>query len=121
MILLINCSVLKSGKTGPAREVYTGPLVQLGIRFAEMKGWRPLILSGRYGIITPETIVESYDHKLKKPYAGPWPAEEGFWLGSFEYFANAPEHIKRLLPHEWSYGQQKGYLNRIVRPERYRP
>lgn len=120
MILLMNCSLTKSGVSrGPARDVYTGDIVRLGLEYAARQGWTPMFLSGKYGIITPDTVIDDYDYKMKKPFDGPWPTEEGFWLGSAVYFANAPPHIKRLLPKEWSYGQQKGWLNRILHPERY--
>lgn len=121
MILIIGCSLTKSGVTeGPARSVYAGPLSVLGLEYATLKGWTPYFLSGRYGLVTPDTIVRDYDLKMRKPYPGPWPEEPGHWLGSQLYFALAPPHITRLLPQNWSYGMQKGYLNEILHPEKYR-
>lgn len=120
MILLLNCSLNKSGVAhGPAREIYTGDIVRLGLEFAAYKGWTPLFLSAKYGIISPDTVIETYDQKMKDPYPGPWPEEQGHWIGSKIYFAEAPAHITRFFPSHWSYGQQKGWLNRLLHPERY--
>lgn len=119
MILIINCSKLKSNVAGPARDVYIGPIVQLGLKFASMKGWNPIILSGKHGLISPDKVIEPYNERMIDPYKGPWPDETGFWLGSLDYFAYAPMHIVRLLPREWSYGQQKSYLNRYCNPHLY--
>ena len=120
MILILGCSVLKTSEPGPARIVYAGRIVRLGVDYAKLMGYECLILSGKYGLITPDTIIEPYDMRLTKPYDGPWPQAEGAWIGSKDYFSKAPEHIRRYFPKSWSYGQQKGYLNRMVRPELYR-
>lgn len=119
MILVINCSKQKSLLPGPAKDVYVGPIVRLGIQYAVIQGYTPLILSGKHGIITIDTFVEPYDERMKDPYDGPWPSETGFWLGSQEYFSKAPKSLSRLLPRQWSYGEQKSYLNRFCNPHLY--
>lgn len=118
MILLIQCSDLKNPGKGPARDIYAGPLTLLSIKYAELKGLKPLILSGKYGIITPDTIIESYDLRIKV-YPGPWPKEDGLYVGGKEYFRLVPPHIKRLFPVGMSYCQMKSHLNMEVNPHRY--
>jgi hypothetical protein len=120
MILIVSCSQSKCSftKIGQAIDVYTGPLTRLAVAYARKQGWTPYILSGKYGIISPETIIETYDLKLKA-YRGPWPEEAGCWVGGYPYFRFAPPHIKRLFPSSMSYCQMKSELNRIVNPHRY--
>jgi hypothetical protein len=118
LILIVNCSKQKSLFRGPARDVYIGPIVQLSLKYASIKGWTPFILSGKHGIISPDFILDPYE-EWNPGYDGAWPDEKGFWVGSLEYFVNAPPHIHRLLPRAWSYGQQKSFLNRFVNPHLY--
>lgn len=117
-ILLVSCSELKLSLPGPAREVYIGPLTSLSIKYADKMGWKPLILSAKYGIITPDTIIEPYNQRLKS-YRGPWPEESGYYVGGIQYFKYAPPHIGRLFPPGTSYCQMKSFLNKHVYPHRY--
>lgn len=110
LILLINCSKSKRPYKGRADEVYSGPLVQLGLQYATKTKMTPLILSTKYGIIRPSKIIEPYDEKFKVPYDGPWPHLPGYWIGSQEYFLRVPSYFQRFFPKSWSYGQQKGWL-----------
>jgi hypothetical protein len=118
-ILLISCSNTKREGRGPASEIYAGPLLTLGIQYAYIQKWKPLILSGRYGIISPDRVIDCYDHRLVEPYKGPWPEESGYWLGSSVYFKEAPPHIVRLMDEGMSYGMQKSFLNKVVNPHKY--
>ena len=110
MILLIQCSMIKSKlDSGPARDIYRGQVFLLGIRFAEKWNLEPYILSGKYGIIKPDDIIENYD--LKSPhYNGPWPTENGYWLGGKSYFKNAPSNLKPLIVGHRGYGDMKNWL-----------
>lgn len=110
MILVIQCSQLKSNlEKGAAREIYKGQVVLLGLRFADRWNLEPYILSGKYGIIKPDDVIENYD--LKSPgYDGPWPAEAGYWLGGKKYFKNAPSNLEPLITGHRGYGDMKNWL-----------
>lgn len=122
MNLILGCTKNKRSISGQAKDVYEGRVFQLGIKYAEKVGWNPMVLSAKYGIISVNTIIESYDQKLRGPYLGDWPSEEGVWLGSKIYFGKAPSHIKRWLPigvtvapFNWGYGEQTKWLQSLLR------
>lgn len=120
MILLMNCSTLKSKSPGKARDVYRGELVKLGLEYAEKSGMVPFFASGRYGIIHADDWVEPYDEKRTRPVpTSDYPQEPGFWLGSKDYFRLAPKHYTRLLdklPFEYNqtYGMQKNRMRKLI-------
>lgn len=117
-ILLVSCSNSKSSSPGKAREVYTGALTRLGIEYAERFGLTPLIVSGKYGIIGPDTWIEPYDLRKKDPLREEdYPSGRGFWLGDSVYFRHSPNRFKRLLPkvYNQTYGMQKSLLMRCLK------
>lgn len=110
MILIIQCSMTKSNlERGPARDIYIGQVFKLGLKFAEKFGLRVLILSGKYGIIEPDTIIWNYDLKLDT-YTGEWPTSPGYWLGGKRYFKHAPPHLQPLITGHRGYGDMKNWL-----------
>lgn len=113
-ILLLACSALKSRNlvTGPASSIYIGTMVVGGLRWAKENGYEVLILSAKYGWITPDTIIETYNLKLKKKFQGPWPDGEGHYLGGQLYFGNAPSRFTPLVT--GSCGIVRGKLNALV-------
>ena len=81
-LLLLSCSARKAVvKKAPAGEMYTGALFIAGMKWAKENRFRVLILSAKYGWLTPETVIETYNTKRTTPYEGTWPAGEGFYLG----------------------------------------
>lgn len=116
-LLLVSCSSRKRRIRWPipARNLYTGTLLQLALQFAETHGFRPLILSAKYGVISPEEEIPYYDQKLSKPYSGPWPDGEGYYIGSQLYFGLAPSRFQRLIPGGLPIGKQLAYLKRLIR------
>ena len=119
VILLIACSAkkwpLRPRVRVPARNLYAGTLTRLALELAAVKGWEPLILSAKYGIIKPTERIEWYDQKLTEPYDGPWPEGSGWFVGSRLYFGKAPERFQRLLPPGLMIGQQLKYLKDLIR------
>jgi hypothetical protein len=100
-ILLLACSAAKQRhlKKGQARDIYVGTLFQAGMTWAEENDVEVLILSAKYGWITPETIIETYNQRRKNSDAIPlWPAGSGYYLGGTAYFGRAPERFKSLVP-----------------------
>ncbi len=110
MLLIIQCSMTKSKLAeGPARDIYIGQVFKLGLKFAQKFGLRVLILSGKYGIIEPDTIIQNYDQVLTT-YNGEWPTQQGYWLGGKRYFKNAPPNLEPLIVGHRGYGDMKNWL-----------
>lgn len=64
-ILVINgCSQGKVSHPAPAREFYTGQLFRMVKRFAEQHNFDQRIVSGKYGLLTFDDLVEPYDMKI---------------------------------------------------------
>ena len=56
----------------PAADAYTGPLFRLGRRYAERFGDAWVVLSAKYGFVTPDfPIPGPYDVTFKHPSSGP--------------------------------------------------
>ena len=55
------------------------------------------ILSAKYGLISPQTLIPYYNDKLKTAYTGAYPQGDGFFLGGVLYFKNAPPAFKPLI------------------------
>ena len=98
-ILLLACSGSKNETLNilPASERYQGSLFRTGMTVAEQKGFSVLILSAKFGFISPETKIPYYNERFKTTYNGEWPEGEGFYLGGVDYFKNAPERFKPLV------------------------
>lgn len=92
--LLISCSKSKRRffRPMPAKFVYDGTLFRLLLRYAAQERLKPLILSAKYGFISPDTLIEYYDQRLRRPYEGPWPEGTGFYGGGRFYFRNATKN-----------------------------
>lgn len=52
-------------KTARADEIWIGPHFQLTLAYAEMFFDRIMIMSFKYGLITPETVIDTYDIDMK--------------------------------------------------------
>lgn len=108
MVLVLACSKNKVNlPSGRAGDFYTGTIHKKGKAIAQAVGLPIWILSAKYGFIHPDTIIEQYDEKFKKPYAGPFPPApwHGFYLGGSLYFKNMPQSFQPLVK-----PQQIGYM-----------
>lgn len=114
--LLIACSAHKNRLLGegPAKEMYAGTLFALAMLYAAENNLQVLILSAKYGFISPDTVIKRYDTKFTKAYSGPWPEGEGWYVGGSLYFANAPSRFKPLLPTDLKYGERTSYLKGLL-------
>lgn len=80
-LFVVSCSQRKTDalKAGPtaARDAYDGTAFKIARRMLENAGCKWCILSGYYGILWPDTIIENYDVKMD-----PDPYRE--WDGQFD-------------------------------------
>ncbi len=97
--LLIACSKSKRKFTNPqaAKKVYQGTITKQAIALAKLMKWEPLILSAKYGLISPDTPISFYNEKMRT-YKGPWPIGNGYYVGGLTYFGLAPNRFQPLLP-----------------------
>lgn len=66
-LLIMSCSERKKNKTGPAIEVYDGPAYRMVRRYLQNNdGLDVRIISGKYGLISKDTIISTYNAKLTK-------------------------------------------------------
>lgn len=111
-LLILACSHLKAGKACQAKHMYKGRMFKAGYAYARRQRWGVAILSAKYGIIRPDTVIEPYDEKLKSMYDGDWPNRWGYYLGSPLYFGNAPSRFQPLVPAA-SPGTTASYITRL--------
>lgn len=91
---LISCAKTKADHPCTAREMYWPSAFFRGAwRVAEKQGQRPLILSAKYGLLLPETVIEPYDQTLQIPLNLP---------------ASVRKHWTDVLHPEWK--------NRVIAP-----
>lgn len=80
-LFIVACSQRKTAalKTGPiaARDAYDGTAFKIARRMLENAGCKWCILSGYYGILWPDTVIENYNVKMD-----PDPNRE--WDGQFD-------------------------------------
>lgn len=64
-LILVGCGKTKLAHRARAKTLYTGNLFQAARAYAEQSGapWR--VLSARYGAVSPNEMIEPYDHRLK--------------------------------------------------------
>ncbi len=64
-VLVINgCSQSKLPQPAQAREFYTGQLFRMVKKFSKIHGFEQRILSGKYGLLTLNDLVDPYDLKI---------------------------------------------------------
>ena len=63
-IALISCSASKLDHPAPARSLYTSTLFRKSVAYAERHCDSWMILSGKHGLLHPDTIIEPYDERL---------------------------------------------------------
>ena len=65
-LYLIACSAAKLDHAAPAAQLYTGQAFKLAMAAAARAGADVLILSGLYGAISPDDVIEPYNCALSK-------------------------------------------------------
>lgn len=73
-IIILACSKTKAwskepalrGKPLPADDAYKGKVFLYGKAYAQKNDIPYLILSAKYGLIKPDTMIEDYEQKLKR-------------------------------------------------------
>jgi len=64
--LVINgCSQGKLSQPAPAREFYTGQLFRMVRKFSELHKFDQRIVSGKYGLLTMDDLVDPYDMRIR--------------------------------------------------------
>ena len=64
-LALIACCSQKLNQSAPAKEVYSSALFTNSRTYVEQQGWDYYILSAKYGLISPDSIIDSYNQTLK--------------------------------------------------------
>ena len=64
-VAIIPCTSQKSNKPAPARDVWIGAHFQLVLAHAEMFYDKVLVMSYKYGLISPDFIIEPYDIDIR--------------------------------------------------------
>jgi cytoplasmic iron level regulating protein YaaA (DUF328/UPF0246 family) len=66
-IVLLSCVKSKRDHRCRAGDIYTSPLFQKMMAYAEsLRPKRIFILSAKYGLLTPDDVIEPYEQTLKK-------------------------------------------------------
>ena len=60
-VIIIGCSKKKLSRSAKAKELYQGTLFKRGVALAEQDGRPWYILSGKYGLLDPDEIIDPYD------------------------------------------------------------
>jgi hypothetical protein len=64
-LAIIPCTNQKAAVAGPAREVWSGAHFQLVLAHAEMFYDKVLVMSYKYGLISPDAEIEPYDINIR--------------------------------------------------------
>jgi len=65
-VILVACVSKKLDHAAPAAELYRSPWFRKARRYAELTGGRWSILSAKYGLVTPDEVIEPYDATLRR-------------------------------------------------------
>lgn len=65
-IALVACVSKKNDKARPARDLYKSDWFLKASAYANRKSDNWFILSAKYGLVDPETVIEPYDETLNK-------------------------------------------------------
>ena len=133
-IVLLSCVKSKRDHRCRARDMYTSPLFQKMMAYAEsLAPKRIFILSAKYRLLTPDDVIEPYELTLKKMKSGErrsWAqgviaalrqncdldADEFVFLAGVPYRENLVPHIRHYtVPMEGlAFGKQLQWLERQV-------
>ena len=92
-IYLVSCVKTKSPHPAPAKELYTSDWFCKARAYVEASGQPWYILSAKYGMLAPETVVEPYERTLKRMKA----AERRDWAERVEAQIRALPATKRFV------------------------
>jgi len=77
-IALIACSKQKLAHPAPARDWYAASaLFRLARAYAEQHADAWLVLSAQHGLVTPERVIEPYNHTMREKSS----VSRGIWAG----------------------------------------
>lgn len=62
-MIVIGCGKQKLARRAPAEELYTGSLFRAARRYAEARGERWVIASGKHGLVLPGQVLDPYDQR----------------------------------------------------------
>ena len=65
MTIVIGCGSLKGTEPMPAKDLYQGNVFTIARAAAERDGRPWLIISARYGLLDPDTVIEPYDQRVR--------------------------------------------------------
>ncbi|MFY1657689.1 DUF6884 domain-containing protein [Micromonospora sp. WMMD1274] len=68
-VVIVPCGAAKLDHPAPAGRMYTGSYHRACRRAADRLGGRLVILSARYGLLTPDTVIEPYELRMGQPGA----------------------------------------------------
>lgn len=68
-VMIVPCGSAKLDHSAPAGLMYTGSYHRLVRRAADQLGGRLVILSARYGLLTPDMVIEPYELRMGQPGA----------------------------------------------------
>ncbi|MEV7228330.1 DUF6884 domain-containing protein [Polymorphospora sp. NPDC051019] len=68
-LVIVPCGSAKLDHPAPAADMYTGSYHRACRRAADRIGGRLLILSARYGLLNPNTVIDPYDLRMNQPGA----------------------------------------------------
>lgn len=72
LIAVVGCSRRKQERTAPAKEICSpSPLFRAYCQWAQQNTHQWYILSGKYGLVPPEQILEPYDQPLVQSLRDP--------------------------------------------------
>ncbi len=63
-LIILACSQKKGQKPVAARDLYLGSLFKLGRKFAEVHHFDYVIISAKYGLLSPEQVIAPYDQRI---------------------------------------------------------
>ncbi|GAA2717925.1 DUF6884 domain-containing protein [Micromonospora olivasterospora] len=66
-VVVVPCGSAKLDRPAPAGLMYTGSYHRACRRAADRLGGRLVILSARYGLLDPDTVIEPYDLRMGQP------------------------------------------------------
>lgn len=98
--IILACSGKKSSvEKCTAQDLYRGAIFLKGKYIAEQYQIPYWILSAKYGLLSPNDVIDNYNQKLTRPYMGPFPPTEyyGFYVGGQSYFKNFPDTFLPLV------------------------
>lgn len=71
-MIVVGCGKQKLDRRAPARLLYTGPLFRAARIYAEESGQPWAIVSAKYGLVHPKTVIEPYEQRLSRKDRKSW-------------------------------------------------